>query len=59
MISKSDEPLFRALFQTAINESRCTELWECLTEGGSATIDAITGKLVMVTGDQLSQMFGD
>lgn len=42
-----DEFMARAVFQAALKEDRCAELWECLTGGGSATVDAVTRKLVV------------
>lgn len=41
------ESMSRAIFQVAISEQRCAELWDCLTEGGSATVDPVTRKLVL------------
>ena len=46
------------LFQTAINRGQAGELLECLFDGGSATIDPVTGEIVMVTEDLLNQMMG-
>lgn len=37
----------QAVFRTAITAGRCAELWDCLTAGGSATVDPITRKLVL------------
>lgn len=42
-----EEAMARAVFQAAIKEGRCADLWDCLTEGGTATVDAITRKLVI------------
>jgi len=47
--------LARRLFMTAIRDGQEGELLQCLFDGGSATIDARTGKLVMVTEDLLKQ----
>ncbi|WP_147382318.1 hypothetical protein [Mycobacteroides abscessus] len=47
LMSPKDEFFARVIFQAAISEKRCAELWDCLTEGGSATVDAVTRKLVL------------
>lgn len=46
------------IFRAAIAEERCGELFNALISGGSATVDAITHKLVIVTENQLSQLIG-
>lgn len=45
-----------ALFVAANRECRCGELFDCLTSGGSATLDRTTGRLVLVTRDLLAEM---
>jgi len=50
------EAFARAIFLTAIREQRCSEMLECLFDGGSATVDARTGKLCLATAEQLAQM---
>lgn len=45
-----------SILQTAINEGRAQELLDCLFEGGSCTVDVITGRLVLVTEQQLKRM---
>jgi hypothetical protein len=55
-MSERDETLARAIFMQAIREERCAELLHCLFDGGSATVDAVTGKLVVVSSDQLAAM---
>jgi hypothetical protein len=47
-----------AAFRAAISEGRCAELWDCLTEGGSANFDAVTHKLVLYPRRLLEQFFG-
>lgn len=42
------ETMAHNIFQTAINERRCRELLECLFDGGTATVDAVTRKLVVI-----------
>jgi hypothetical protein len=49
-----NEAIARRIFLAAIAEHRCGELLDALLEGGSATVDAITGQLVIVTDEQLS-----
>ena len=51
------EPLIAAILGQAIKEGRAAELWEVLTAGGSATIDAQTGKLVTASAEALEQMW--
>jgi len=43
------EALAQRIFAQAIHEDRAAELLECLFDGGSATVDAITGKLVLIS----------
>lgn len=45
-----------AIFTVALRDKQAGELLQCLFEGGSATVDNVTGKLVMINGDQLNQM---
>lgn len=51
------EALAKRILLTAIAEGRAAELLECLFEGGSATVDATTGKLMLATADQLAALF--
>jgi hypothetical protein len=44
------------LFTAALAENRCGELYQCLIEGGAATVDASTGKLVMITKNELQSL---
>lgn len=50
------ERMVRAVFAAAIIEGREVELWNCITDGGSATIDFQTHKLVLFSGDVIRQM---
>ena len=50
------EPMARRILQQAIDEGRASEFLTCLFSGGSATVDAVTGKLVLVNFDFISQM---
>lgn len=56
-MTQMSEELARRILQAAIDEGRCAEFAECLFDGGSATVDATTGKLVLVSGDGLASMF--
>lgn len=47
------------IFEKAIATGQAGELLECLFEGGSATIDRLTGRLVMVPGAAIISMGGD
>lgn len=53
MSDEKVEFMANAVFQTAITTRRCAELWDCLTEGGSATVDPVTRKLVLLPLDYL------
>ena len=50
------EQFARAVFERAIQQQRAAELFETLMDGGSATIDYVTGELTIVTGPELAQM---
>ncbi len=50
------EPLARAILRAAINEGRAAELLDCLFDGGSATVDAVTGQLVLASSDILKKL---
>lgn len=50
------ERLAAQILYTAIREGRASELLDCLMKGGSCTIDAMTGELVLVTGEQLNML---
>ncbi|MFV8176869.1 hypothetical protein [Mycolicibacterium peregrinum] len=54
-----DENMANAVFRAAISERRCAELWDCLTEGGSATFDVIARKLVLYPRSVLEQLASD
>lgn len=45
-----DEPLAAEILDAAIIERRAAELIDCLFEGGTATVDDLTGRLVLVDG---------
>ncbi len=57
-MSHIPENFARRIFEVAIDERRCSELLECLFDGGSVTIDALTGKLVMISQVQLDKLQG-
>ena len=44
------------VFERARIEKREGELFECLLEGGGATVDFQTGQLVLVSATQLSRL---
>jgi hypothetical protein len=52
------EPIARRIFEQAIKEQRCGDLMECLFNDGSATVDAVTGVLVLISADGINQLFG-
>lgn len=53
------EAFARRIFRQAIIEGRAAELLDCLFDGGSVTVDPVTGKLVLATEDMLKQMGSD
>jgi hypothetical protein len=59
VIHRISENVARAIFQAAINEGRSSELLHCLFDGGSATVDVETGKLVLMTPDLLQALLQD
>ncbi len=50
------EMLAKAILRAALNEGRSVELLECLFNGGSATIDATSGDLVLADADIIQQL---
>lgn len=44
------EPVARRILEQAMTEERCSEFLHCLWDGGSATVDLTTGRLVLVSG---------
>ena len=50
------EEMARRIFEAAIREGRCAELLDALFDNGSATVDATTGLLVIVSADVLKQL---
>jgi hypothetical protein len=53
------EGFARRLFMQAVEEGRAAELLACLFDGGSATVDVVTGKLVLASADMLKQIGGN
>lgn len=51
-------PMATAIFRKALADDRCGEVMECLFDGGSVTIDIVTGELVLVSAAALAQMAG-
>lgn len=52
------EDFARSLLQQAIREGRAAELLTTLFEGGSATLDAMSGRLVLASPSILEQLMG-
>lgn len=52
------DPVARGIFAAALAEGRAGELLHALYEGGAATVDKHTGKLVIVTDDVIHQLGG-
>ena len=53
-MSGVEDRLAFMIFHAAITENRCGELLDCLFKGGAGTVDAQTGKLVLVNGFQVA-----
>jgi hypothetical protein len=47
------------ILQQALIEGRCAMLIEYLMTGGTATIDAGTGKLVLISAEQIQEMWSE
>lgn len=56
MTTSPFEAMATRILEAALRERRAAELLECLFEGGSATVNAVTGKLVLASAAQLRQM---
>lgn len=50
------EPLAQSILIAALKERRASEMLSCLFDGGSATVDAVTYKLVLISGEQLKDL---
>jgi hypothetical protein len=59
MEPKVSESVARLIFETAIAENRASDLLHCLFNGGTATVDVETHKLVLMTGDMLQALLHD
>lgn len=53
MNGRMPEVAAKRILAQAIAEDRAAEFLEAMWDGGSATVDQTTGKLVIITGDQL------
>lgn len=47
MTNPVHESIAASIFRTAIREGRANELLEHLLDGGSCTVDAVTGRLIL------------
>lgn len=56
---KVSENVATAIFQAAINEGRASDLLHCLFDGGSATVDVQSGKLVLMSANMLQALCHD
>lgn len=52
----TNEEVATLLFQTAIRDGQAAELLMCLFDGGAATVDARTNRLVLITKEQVDAM---
>lgn len=59
MSYKISEAVAAAILNTAVKEGKASDLFHCLIEGGSATVDVETGKLIMVSGPMLQALMKD
>ncbi len=53
------EQMAHNILRAAMLEGRCAEFIECLFGGGSATVDSTDGRLVLISGDLLSDLIPD
>lgn len=53
------ETLAKTILQAAINENKASTLLGCLFEGGTATVDAQSGKLVLMSANMLQALCHD
>lgn len=53
------ETLAKTILQAAINEGRASALLGCLFEGGTATVDVQTGRLVLMSANMLQALCHD
>lgn len=56
MSSNVSEPLARRIFELAVQTGQSGKLLDLLFDGGSVTVDAQTGQLVMIPGEAMAQM---
>lgn len=54
-----EERFAKRLFEAAIEQGKAAAVLECLWQGGSVTIDAMTGKVTLITADQLRGLAGE
>jgi hypothetical protein len=59
MSYKISEGVAATILNAAVNEGKASDLFHCLIEGGSATVDVETGKLIMVSGNMLQALMKD
>jgi hypothetical protein len=59
MSGEMPESFARIILETAIKENKAAALLECLFEGGSATVDAVTRKLVLISPGMLQALCQD
>jgi hypothetical protein len=55
-VKPHDERLAEAVLIAALHEGRAGELLDCLLDGGSCTIDQVTGLLTLASRDQLASL---
>jgi hypothetical protein len=56
-VSGTPEDWAAGILTTAIAEGRAGELLDCLFEGGSCTVDPLTGRLILATAEQVRGLF--
>lgn len=56
MASFIPEHVAKVIVRAALKEGRCGELLTCLIDGGSATIDATSGDLILADSEIIRQL---
>ncbi len=59
MTYRVSETVAKTILQTAVDEERASDLLHCLFEGGTATVDVETGRLVLITANMLQALMQD
>lgn len=56
--TKMPEGAARRICQQAIAEGRCGEMLGVLFDGGGVTLDSITGRIVLISAEEIAMLAG-